>query len=105
RRLARTADVVRVHVRDDDRRDLGPALEAAEAGVDEDRAVIAVEHVRVHVLRARRQRHRDPPCTGPTLIGERMFYDLHVGIEYREEPCKVALNRVKGMMFEWSLNP
>jgi DNA repair photolyase len=25
--------------------------------------------------------------------------------EYREEPCKVALNRVKGMMFEWSLNP
>src|SRR5881275_2075095 len=26
-------------------------------------------------------------------------------IEYREEPCKVALNRVKGMMFEWSLNP
>jgi DNA repair photolyase len=25
--------------------------------------------------------------------------------EYREEPCKVALNRVKGMMFKWSLNP
>src|SRR5919204_3488483 len=25
--------------------------------------------------------------------------------EYREEPCKVALNRVKGMMFTWSLNP
>jgi DNA repair photolyase len=25
--------------------------------------------------------------------------------EYREEPCKVALNRVKGMMFEWSPNP
>jgi len=24
---------------------------------------------------------------------------------YREEPCKVALNRVKGMAFEWSLNP
>jgi DNA repair photolyase len=24
---------------------------------------------------------------------------------YREEPCKVALNRVKGMPFEWSLNP
>jgi DNA repair photolyase len=24
---------------------------------------------------------------------------------YREEPCKVALNRVKGMMFAWSLNP
>ena len=25
--------------------------------------------------------------------------------EYREEPCKVALNRVKGMAFRWSLNP
>ncbi|HEX6680279.1 MAG TPA: radical SAM protein [Gaiellaceae bacterium] len=25
--------------------------------------------------------------------------------EYREEPCKCALNRVKGMMFDWSLNP
>ncbi|HWB22330.1 MAG TPA: radical SAM protein [Gaiellaceae bacterium] len=25
--------------------------------------------------------------------------------EYREEPCKVALNRVKGMAFPWSLNP
>jgi DNA repair photolyase len=28
-----------------------------------------------------------------------------VGVEYREEPCKVALNRVKGMTFKWSLNP
>ena len=26
-------------------------------------------------------------------------------VSYREEPCKVALNRVKGMPFEWSLNP
>src|SRR5215213_5387386 len=26
-------------------------------------------------------------------------------VEYREEPCRSALNRVKGMMFEWSLNP
>jgi DNA repair photolyase len=25
--------------------------------------------------------------------------------EYREEPCKGALNRVKGMGFKWSLNP
>jgi DNA repair photolyase len=25
--------------------------------------------------------------------------------EYREEPCKVALNRVEGMGFRWSLNP
>ncbi|HEY7018938.1 MAG TPA: radical SAM protein [Gaiellaceae bacterium] len=25
--------------------------------------------------------------------------------EYREEPCKAALNRVKGMGFTWSLNP
>jgi DNA repair photolyase len=25
--------------------------------------------------------------------------------EYREEPCKTALNRVRGMPFAWSLNP
>jgi DNA repair photolyase len=25
--------------------------------------------------------------------------------EYREEPCRTALNRVKGMSFRWSLNP
>ena len=25
--------------------------------------------------------------------------------EYREEPCKSAVNRVKGMSFRWSLNP
>src|SRR4051794_7992820 len=25
--------------------------------------------------------------------------------EYQEEPCRSALNRVKGMMFSWSLNP
>jgi DNA repair photolyase len=28
-----------------------------------------------------------------------------VRVEYREEPCKAALNRVKGMPFDWSLNP
>jgi DNA repair photolyase len=28
-----------------------------------------------------------------------------MGSEYREEPCKSALNRVTGMAFEWSLNP
>jgi DNA repair photolyase len=26
-------------------------------------------------------------------------------VEYREEPCKSALNRVEGMGFRWSLNP
>jgi DNA repair photolyase len=26
-------------------------------------------------------------------------------VEYREEPCRSALNRVKGMQFKWSLNP
>jgi DNA repair photolyase len=26
-------------------------------------------------------------------------------VQYREEPCKVALNRVEGMPFRWSLNP
>ena len=28
-----------------------------------------------------------------------------MGVEYREEPCRNALNRVKGMGFHWSLNP
>ena len=28
-----------------------------------------------------------------------------MGVDYREEPCRSALNRVKGMAFEWSLNP
>ena len=34
-----------------------------------------------------------------------MFYNRTVRVEYREEPCRSALNRVRGMMFEWSLNP
>src|SRR6476620_10483344 len=32
-------------------------------------------------------------------------YTSSVRAEYREEPCRSALNRVKGMMFDWSLNP
>ncbi|MDQ3777315.1 MAG: radical SAM protein [Actinomycetota bacterium] len=28
-----------------------------------------------------------------------------MAVEYREEPCRSALNRVKGMGFKWSLNP
>jgi DNA repair photolyase len=28
-----------------------------------------------------------------------------MAVEYREEPCKSALNRVTGMPFSWSLNP
>jgi DNA repair photolyase len=34
-----------------------------------------------------------------------MFYDGGMRVEYREEPCTSALNRVKGMPFDWSLNP
>jgi len=34
-----------------------------------------------------------------------MFYHGRMRVEYREEPCKVALNRVTGMPFGWSLNP
>ena len=34
-----------------------------------------------------------------------MFYTRRVGVEYREDPCRSALNRVKGMGFHWSLNP
>ena len=34
-----------------------------------------------------------------------MFYTPQMRVEYREEPCRVALNRVRGMPFDWSLNP
>jgi DNA repair photolyase len=34
-----------------------------------------------------------------------MFYTDPMRAEYREEPCKAALNRVRGMAFGWSLNP
>ena len=36
---------------------------------------------------------------------EHTFYPASMRVEYREEPCKTALNRVKGMPFAWSLNP
>ena len=37
---------------------------------------------------------------------ERMFDMLQsMRVEYREEPCRNALNRVRGMPFAWSLNP
>jgi len=34
-----------------------------------------------------------------------MFYSRGMRVEYREEECRSALNRVKGMPFAWSLNP
>jgi DNA repair photolyase len=34
-----------------------------------------------------------------------MFYPGAVRVEYRIEPCKSALNPVRGMQFHWSLNP
>jgi hypothetical protein len=34
-----------------------------------------------------------------------MFYTDAVSVEYREEPCRSALNAVRGMGFKWSLNP
>jgi len=32
-------------------------------------------------------------------------YNARMAPEYREDPCRSALNRVKGMRFKWSLNP
>jgi DNA repair photolyase len=34
-----------------------------------------------------------------------MFYPAGMEVEYREEACRSALNRVRGMPFAWSLNP
>jgi DNA repair photolyase len=36
---------------------------------------------------------------------EHPFYTPQMRPDYREEPCRSALNRVKGMPFKWSLNP
>lgn len=41
----------------------------------------------------------------PAAAHEHVFYTRAVRAEYREEPCRSALNRVRGMPFEWSLNP
>jgi DNA repair photolyase len=38
-------------------------------------------------------------------LDEHMFYPAQMRVEYREEECRSALNRVKGMPFPWSLNP
>jgi len=34
-----------------------------------------------------------------------MFYSPAMAVDYREEACRSALNRVRGMPFGWSLNP
>jgi DNA repair photolyase len=34
-----------------------------------------------------------------------MFYNRGMSVEYRLEPCRTALNAVRGMPFKWSLNP
>jgi DNA repair photolyase len=34
-----------------------------------------------------------------------MFYTRPMRVEYRLEPCRSALNHVRGMPFKWSLNP
>ena len=34
-----------------------------------------------------------------------MFYRVRMAADYRDEPCKTALNRVRNMPFAWSLNP
>jgi DNA repair photolyase len=42
---------------------------------------------------------RDTPSNICSIV------EITVRVEYREEPCRAALNRVRGMMFDWSLNP
>jgi DNA repair photolyase len=44
-------------------------------------------------------------CAKTDALSERMFYNREMQVDYREEPCRNALNRVKGMQFKWSLNP
>ena len=101
--------MIRVEVRDDDaddsklRRDARERLSRfrqRQARVDERPAVVGLEQVAVDVLRPERQRQRQPRDAF-----ELVYYTFHVSVEYREEPCRSALNRVRGMSFKWSLNP
>src|SRR5437773_6619280 len=69
----------------------------------------ALRRIRPARASSSRKRVIRPSLGGPIVAHrpavERMFYHEVVRAEYREEPCKVALNRVKGMAFTWSLNP
>src|SRR5207249_2680101 len=56
-------------------------------------------HRRVHGTHARKRAH----CT--LVQCARTAHNPRVRVEYREEPCRSALNRVSGMDFNWSLNP
>ena len=117
RHVRRPAHVVGVEVGDHDRRhrpvqrpeELLPALGQvgqAEPGVDEHLAVLGGEQVAVNVSRAHRHRVGEAHDAVRDLDrSEHMFYSAAMGVEYREEPCRSALNRVKGMGFSWSLNP
>ena len=88
----------------------------ADPGVDERPAVVARQQVRVDVPGPRRQRQRDRGGSRRRLAPSRAIQhasrDTNIcsilramRVEYREEPCRSALNRVKGMPFAWSLNP
>ena len=60
----------------------------------------------MHVPGWRREWERhagDVVCEG--LRYEHVFYTRCVRAEYREQPCRTALNAVRGMAFKWSLNP
>src|SRR5581483_1311463 len=73
---------------------------------DQDIAVPGGQQIPVDVAGAHRHRVGDAEHVLRHLDGyEHVFYHLRMGVEYREEPCRSALNRVKGMGFGWSLNP
>jgi len=47
-------------------------------------------------------RRRNPPgssCIFEIQLDEHTFYTARMRVDYREEPCKSLLNRVKGMGF------
>jgi DNA repair photolyase len=39
------------------------------------------------------------------MMGAMQLEARRVGVQFVEQPCKTALNRVRGMRFNWSLNP
>ena len=65
--------------------------------------------VRAYWAADRRPREVPGEYTRRLRRHERMFYapgvEMRRRVEYREEPCRSALNRVRGMPFDWTLNP
>ncbi len=65
----------------------------------------AVHATRTRIAAAESGAARHLRAAPPLAQYEHLFYSCAMRAEYREEPCRSALTRVRGMPFGWSLNP